>query len=95
MNLNNLLCPEVISISYALYVIGNTLKKVERIPDKQIPTILSLLGIIFCTIYILTTEKMGSVKMIIFKILMGIVRGICAAGMSVYVNQLIKQNIYK
>jgi hypothetical protein len=95
MNFNDVFCPELIAISYALYVIGTIFKKTERIPDKKIPVVLSLLGIIFCNMYVLSTGHINNVKLLISEILIATIQGICAAGMSVYVNQLIKQIIYK
>lgn len=95
MNLTDFLQPELIAVSYALYVIGDNLKKSSKINDTKIPLILSILGIIFCTIYILCTRDFFNIKSIILGIFTGIIQGICTAGMSVYIHQLIKQNLTK
>ncbi len=80
-------------ISYALYIIGNCLKKSKRISGEKIPCILGSLGSLCCVVYILVTEKFDDSKMIILGVLTGTIRGICAAGMSVYIHQIIKQTI--
>lgn len=95
MNLNEILEPELLAMSYALFVLGNALKKSKKISDENIPCILGIVGIVFCTVHIFVTEDFCNMKMIVSGILRGIIRGICVAGMSVYVHQMLKQTILK
>lgn len=66
----------------ALYVIGMIIKNTEKIPDKFIPSVLLVFGII------------GSVFIMGINI-NAIIQGILATGMAVYSNQLIKQSCKK
>ena len=93
MNISELLKPELIAVSYALYVIGNSLKKSAKIEDSNIPIYLGGIGSIFCIVYILATGEFFDFKSIVLSICSGVIQGICAAGMSVYIHQIIKQKI--
>lgn len=95
MNLNEMLEPELLAMAYALFVLGNALKKSKKVSDENIPCILGAVGIIFCTTHIFVTEDFSNIKMVISGVLRGLIRGICVAGMSVYVHQMIKQTILK
>lgn len=88
----NYVKPELVVVSIALYFIGIGLKKTETISDKYIPAILGLIGVVLALIYVLAVsipmEGSGEVLMAIFT---AIVQGILCAGLSNYVNQMIKQ----
>lgn len=61
-----------------LYVIGTMLKNLEIIPDKYIPLILLVIGVIFSiTLCGLSVNS--------------VIQGILITGVTVYTNQLIKQ----
>ena len=95
MNLNEILEPELLAMAYALFVLGNALKKSKKVSDENIPCILGIVGIVLCTAHIFVAGDFYNIKMVISAILRGFVRGICVAGMSVYVHQMIKQTILK
>lgn len=93
MNISELLKPELIAVSYALYVIGNSLKNSTKISDANIPIYLGGIGSVFCVIYVLATEDFFDFKSIVLGVSSGVIQGICAAGISVYIHQIIKQKI--
>lgn len=88
----NYVKPELVVVAIVLYLIGIGLKKTEFISDKYIPVILGCIGIVMALIYVLAVSLpisgTGEVLMAIFT---AIVQGILCAGLSTYVNQMIKQ----
>lgn len=83
--------PELMIVSVILYIVGNALKKMKTVHDKYIPLILGGFGIMLCTIYVFSTTNIYDYKEILEGIFTGITQGILVAGLSVYVNQIIKQ----
>lgn len=83
--------PELIVVAIALYFIGAGLKHAEAIKDNYIPLILGGVGIVLCAIWVLATCPLGSGQEIAMAIFTAIVQGILVAGLSTYVNQIIKQ----
>ncbi|MBZ9690896.1 phage holin family protein [Clostridium sp. M14] len=63
----------------AIYVLGKIIKNMETVPDKYIPILLLVAGII------------GAVALIGLNAT-SIIQGILVTGAAVYANQLIKQN---
>ena len=84
--------PELIVVAVVLYFIGIALKKTEAIPDKYIPLILGGIGIVLCAIWVLATCQLNSGQNIAMAIFTAIIQGIIVAGLSTYVNQIIKQS---
>ena len=84
----NYVKPELIVVAIALYFIGMAIKQSETIADKYIPSILGIAGIVICGIYVIATCTLGTGQ----DIAMALFTGILVAGLSNYVNQLIKQN---
>ena len=66
-------------------------KKSEVIPDKYIPAILGALGILICGIYVIATCAISGAQEIAMAIFTAITQGILVAGLSNYVNQIVKQ----
>lgn len=87
----NYVKPELIIVAVALYFIGMGLKKAEAVLDKYIPLILGGIGIALCAIWVLATCPLDSGQNIAIAIFTAIVQGILVAGLSTYVNQIIKQ----
>lgn len=83
--------PELIVVAIALYFIGVGLKKSEEVADKYIPLILGGFGIILCAFWVLASGPLTSVQDIMMAIFTAIIQGILVAGLSTYVNQIIKQ----
>lgn len=87
----NYIKPELIVVAIALYFIGMAIKQSETIADKYIPSILGIIGIVICGIYVIATCSLSGIQNIAMAIFTAIVQGILVAGLSNYVNQLIKQ----
>lgn len=87
----NYVKPELIVVAIVLYFIGMGLKKAETVADKYIPLILGGAGIMLCAIWVLATCPFDSGQNIAMAIFTAIIQGILVAGLSTYVNQIVKQ----
>lgn len=67
------------------------LKQTQVVKDKYIPMILGIGGIFLCAIWVLATSPLGNGQEIAMAVFTAIVQGILMAGLSTYVNQMIKQ----
>lgn len=88
----NYVKPELIVVAVVLYFVGAGLKKAETIADKYIPLILGGVGIVLCAIWVLATCPIDTGQNIAMAVFTAIVQGILVAGLSTYVNQIIKQS---
>lgn len=94
MDLNTLqemIKPEVIVLIPVLYIIGLILKSAATIPDKHIPLLLGLFGILLCLIYMAATMTLGTWQEILLFVFVGVTQGILVAGAAVFANQIYKQ----
>lgn len=89
--LTNYTEPELMVLAIALYVLGIMLKNTEAIADRFIPVILGVTGLLLSTTYILANSDIHTVQGIMTGLFSGVVQGILAAGLSTYVDQMIKQ----
>lgn len=89
--LMNYVKPELVILAVALYLIGLGLKKTELIKDKFIPAALGLIGVALAALYVLATSHFGGASDILMAVFTSIIQGILCAGLSTYVNQLLKQ----
>ena len=87
----NYVKPELSVVAIVLYFIGIWLKYSKTIKDKYIPLILGLTGIILCAIWIVATSPLSTMQEIAMAMFTAIVQGILVAGLSTYVNQIVKQ----
>ena len=87
----NYVKPELIVVAVVLYFIGMGLKQAQAVKDKYIPIILGGTGIVLCAIWVLATSPLGTVQDIAMAAFTAIVQGILVAGLSTYINQIIKQ----
>ena len=87
----NYVQPELIVVAIVLYFVGMGLKKAEAVADKYIPLILGGVGIVLCAVWVLATGPLSTGQDIAMAIFTAIVQGILVAGLSTYVNQIIKQ----
>ena len=87
----NYVKPELIVVAVVLYFVGVGLKKAQAIPVKYIPIILGAAGIVICAVWVVATCPLDSGQNIAMAIFTAIVQGILVAGLSTYVNQIIKQ----
>lgn len=83
--------PELIIVAVVLYFLGMWFKQAAFIKDKYIPLSLGLIGIIVCGIWVLSTSGFENTQSIFAGIFAAITQGILVAGLSNYVNQIIKQ----
>ena len=88
----NYIKPELIAVALVLYFIGIGIKRTELIKDKFIPAILGVVGIILCLIWVFATCTCGGLQDTMMAVFTAVVQGILSAGLSTYVNQLIKQS---
>ena len=84
--------PELLIVVVVLYFIGVMIKKSENISDKFIPMILGILGVLICGLYVFATSTVSSSQEVAMALFTAITQGIIVAGLSTYVNQLIKQS---
>lgn len=88
----NYVKPELIVVAIVLYFIGIGLKQSQAVKDKYIPLILGLIGIVLCAIWVIATSPLSTMQEIAMAVFTAIVQGILVAGLSTYVNQIIKQS---
>ena len=87
----NYVKPELIVVAVVLYFVGMGLKKAQAVKDKYIPIILGCVGIVLCAIWVLGNSPLGTGQDIAMAVFTAIVQGILVAGLSTYINQIIKQ----
>lgn len=87
----NYVKPELVVVAIVLYFIGMWLKQAAFIKDKYIPLVLGIVGIFVCGIWVMATASFATAQDIALAIFTAIVQGILVAGLSTYVNQIIKQ----
>ena len=83
--------PELLVVAIVLYFIGGELKKSETIKDKYIPLILGVIGIAFSSVWVIATLPLKNLQDIAMAVFVAGVQGSLVAGLSTYVNQIIKQ----
>lgn len=83
--------PELVVVAVVLYFVGIALKKASFITDKFIPLILGGIGIVLCGIWVFATSDIVGYQSVLLALFTSIVQGILVAGLSNYVNQIIKQ----
>ena len=89
--LTNYVIPELIVVAIALYFVGMALKQAQAVKDKYIPLILGGVSIVICAIYVFATCTCSSGQDIAMAIFTAVTQGILIAGLSTYVNQIVKQ----
>ena len=87
----NYVKPELSVVAVVLYFVGMGLKQAQAVKDKYIPLILGGAGIVLCAIWVLATSPLGTGQDIAMAVFTAIVQGILVAGLSTYINQIIKQ----
>lgn len=87
----NYVKPELIVVAVVLYFVGMGLKQAQAVKDKYIPIILGGTGVVLCAIWVLATSPLGTGQDIAMAVFTAIVQGILVAGLSTYINQIVKQ----
>ena len=89
--ITNYVKPELVVVAIALYFVGMALKQTQTVKDKYIPLILGGISIAICAMYVFATSSCSTPQDIVMAIFTAITQGILIAGLSTYVNQIIKQ----
>lgn len=89
--ITNYVKPELIVVAIALYFVGMALKQAQAVKDKYIPLILGGISILICAMYVFATSTCSTPQDIVMAIFTTITQGILVAGLSTYVNQIVKQ----
>ena len=89
--ITNYVKPELIVVAIALYFVGMALKQAQAIKDKYIQLILGGISILICAMYVFATSTCSTPQDIVMAIFTTITQGILVAGLSTYVNQIVKQ----
>jgi ABC-type arginine transport system permease subunit len=84
--------PELVVVAVVLYLLGQWIKQSQTIKDKYIPMINGAVGIVLCGVYVMSMCEVHTIQQIATAAFTAITQGILAAGLSTYVNQLIKQS---
>ncbi len=83
--------PELIVVALVLYLLGQGIKQSQTMKDKYIPLINGAAGIILCGIYIFAVSETDTLQKAAMAVFSAMTQGILVAGLSTYINQLIKQ----
>ena len=83
--------PELIVVAVVLYFIGIAIKQSQAIKDKYIPVIIGAIGIVLALTWVLATSSIETWQNVLLALFTAIVQGVLVAGLSTYVDQLIKQ----
>lgn len=87
----NYVKPELVVVAIVLYFIGMGFKESQVIKDKYIPLFLGAVGIAICAIYVIASCQCRTAQEIAMAVFVSITQGVLVAGLSTYVNQIIKQ----
>ena len=82
--------PELVCVAIVLYILGAGLKR-SNVKDKFIPGITGLAGVLICSLWVVGTSSFTGPKEIVLCLFTAVTQGVLVAGLSTYVNQLIKQ----
>ena len=88
MDIMSFIQSNLLIVIVAIYVVGVFLKKIEMIKDKDITILLMLFGITFAVLLSIINAKY---KVSLEVIVNGLLQGILCWGVSVGVNQTVKQ----
>ena len=89
--ITNYVKPELLIVAVVLYFVGMGLKHAQAVKDKYIPLILGGIGIILCAVWVFASCPLKTGQDIAMAVFTAIVQGILVAGLSTYVNQVVKQ----
>jgi len=88
----NYIKPELLVVAIVLYFVGIGLKTAQTFKDKYIPLLLGIIGIVICAVYTFATSEFSEWKDVAMVIFTSVTQGILVAGLSTYVNQIVKQS---
>lgn len=84
--------PELLVVAVVLYFVGMGMKKAQYFSDRHIPLALGILGCLLSSLYVFGTSEIGTPQAISIAVFTAVVQGILVAGLSTYINQIIKQH---
>lgn len=87
----NYIKPELLIVTVVLYFVGMGLKRAQYFADKHIPLTLGVMGIVLAALWVFGTTEIKSGQEISIAVFTAIVQGLLVAGLSTYVDQVIKQ----
>lgn len=87
----NYVKPELMIVAIVLYFLGMWLKQAAFLKDKYIPLILGALGIFICGLWVASVHQFEDTQAAFAGVFAAVTQGILVAGLSTYVNQIIKQ----
>ena len=87
----NYVKPELTVVAIVLYFVGMWLKQSQTIKDKYIPLLLGGIGVVISAIYVFATCACSTGQEIALAVFTAITQGILVAGLSTYINQMVKQ----
>lgn len=87
----NYVKPELLAVAVVLYFAGLWIKQSQSIKDKYIPLFLGAAGIVICAVYVFATCVCRTAQEIAMSVFTAVTQGVLVAGLSTYVNQIIKQ----
>lgn len=90
MDFSQYIKPELLILVPVLFILGEIIKHTQALKDNWIPAVLGVVGILLSAVYVWATSGFS-----LLMIFVAITQGLLVAGMSVYVDQIIKQSIEK
>ena len=87
MEAMNYVKPELIVVAFVLYFFGVALRQA----NKYIPLILGGISMVLCAVWVMATSEIETAKEGAMAVFTAVTQGILVAGLSNYVNQIIKQ----
>lgn len=87
----NYVKPELVVVAIACYILGMGLKSTQTIKDKFIPYIIGGVSVVLCGVWVFANCPVGTPQESATAVFMAVTQGVLMAGLSTYVNQLIKQ----
>lgn len=91
MNLTEYVKPELFIVAIACYFIGMALKNTTLVKDKLIPLALGAFSVLLCCVYVAATSDLMIPQDWSMALFTGVTQGVLMAGLSTYVNQMVKQ----
>ena len=88
----NYVKPELTVVAIVLYFVGMWLKQSQTIKDKYIPLLLGGIGVAISAIYVFATCTCSTGQEIALAVFTAITQGVLVAGLSTYINQMVKQS---
>ena len=82
---------ELIVVAFVLYFFGVALRQAQAVKNKYIPLILGGISMVLCAVWVMATSEVETAKEGAMAVFTAVTQGILVAGLSNYVNQIIKQ----